>query len=65
MSECVHKNIAVVYREGVHLSGALTRPWCMRRRARLTVKVWRLLDHALYQLYPTGQDRLVVEEGRR
>jgi len=35
--------------------GTLTRPMCMGRRVRLTVRVWRLLDHALYQQYPTGQ----------
>jgi len=35
--------------------GTLTRPTCMGRRVRLTVRVWRLLNHALYQQYPTGQ----------
>ena len=41
--------------DGFIHAGTLTRPTCMGRRVRLTVRVWRLLDHALYQQYPTGQ----------
>ena len=37
--------------------GPLTPPWCMKRRATMTLEVWELLEHALRQQYSTGQSQ--------